>query len=97
MHSDRVVHYYQEESADLERVLNILHRVNSGGTILSYSDLLLSLATAQWKDRDARRDINDLIDDLNDLGQGFNISKELVLKAGGALGEAGHQVQGCQL
>lgn len=82
VHADRVVHYYQEESADIERVLNIFIRVNSGGTILSYSDLLLSLATAQWKDRDARRDINELIDELNDLGQGFNISKELVLKTG---------------
>jgi hypothetical protein len=63
-------------------VLNIFIRVNSGGTFLSYSDLLLSLATAQWKDRDARGEINDLIDDLNAIGQGFNISKELVLKAG---------------
>jgi hypothetical protein len=82
VHVDRIVHYYQEESPDIERVLNIFIRVNSGGTFLSYSDLLLSLATAQWKDRDARREINDLIDELNDIGQGFNISKELVLKAG---------------
>lgn len=82
VHVDRVVHYYEEDSPDIERVLNIFIRVNSGGTFLSYSDLLLSLATAQWKDRDARREINDLIDDLNDIGQGFNISKELALKAG---------------
>jgi hypothetical protein len=82
IHGDRIVHYYQEESADIERVLNIFIRVNSGGTFLSYSDLLLSLATAQWKERDARRGINELIDELNSLGQGFNISKELVLKTG---------------
>jgi hypothetical protein len=82
VHADRIVHYYQEESPDIERVLNIFIRVNSGGTVLSYSDLLLSLATAQWKERDARGAINDLIDDLNKIGQGFNISKELVLKTG---------------
>ena len=74
VHVDRVVHYYQEESPDIERVLNIFIRVNSGGTFLSYSDLLLSIATAQWKDRDARRELNDLIDELNDVGQGFNIT-----------------------
>jgi Protein of unknown function DUF262 len=82
VHADRVVHYYQEDSPDIERVLNIFIRVNSGGTVLSYSDLLLSLATAQWKDRDARGAINDLIDELNSVGYGFNISKELVLKTG---------------
>jgi hypothetical protein len=43
---------------------------------------LLSLATAQWKDRYARGAINDLIDELNSVGYGFKISKELVLKTG---------------
>jgi Protein of unknown function DUF262 len=35
VHADRVVHYYQEDSPDIERVLNIFIRVNSGGTVLS--------------------------------------------------------------
>ena len=49
-----VISYYEEEGQDLDKVLNIFIRVNSGGTVLSYSDLLLSIATAQWTDRDAR-------------------------------------------
>jgi hypothetical protein len=48
-----------------------LLRVNSGGTVLSYSDLLLSIATAQWAERDARQSIHSLVDELNALGQVF--------------------------
>jgi len=56
--------------------------VNSGGTTLSYSDLLLSIASAQWKDVEAREVIHGLVDELNGTGQRFNFSKDLVLKAG---------------
>lgn len=77
-----VINYYEEESQAVEKVLNIFIRTNSGGTVLSYSDLLLSIATAQWEERDARSEINDLVDGLNDTGMGFNFSKDFVLKAG---------------
>ena len=50
--------------------------------MLSYSDLLLSIATAQWEQRDARSEINTLVDALNVTGLGFNFSKDFVLKAG---------------
>jgi hypothetical protein len=82
IHKDPLISYYEEESQDLDRVLNIFIRVNSGGTVLSYSDLLLSIATAQWKGRDAREAIYGLVDDLNATGQGFAFSKDLILKAG---------------
>lgn len=74
--------YYEEEDQDLEKVLNIFIRLNSGGTVLSYSDLLLSIAAAQWKKTDAREEIHGLVDEMNKIGDGFNISKDLVLKAG---------------
>ena len=54
VHAHNLVNYYEEESQDVERVLNIFIRLNSGGTVLSYSDLLLSIAVAQWKKVDAR-------------------------------------------
>lgn len=60
----RVINYYLEASQKLEKVLNIFIRVNSGGTILSYSDLLLSIATAQWKTKDAREEITKFVDGL---------------------------------
>ena len=43
------------------KVLDIFVRVNSGGTPLSYSDLLLSMATNQWQDRDAREEVRTLV------------------------------------
>jgi hypothetical protein len=82
VHSALVISYYEEETQDIEKVLNIFIRTNSGGTVLSYSDLLLSIATAQWEDRDARSEINTLVDALNATGLGFNFSKDFVLKAG---------------
>lgn len=77
-----VISYYEEEEQDLDKVLNIFIRVNSGGTVLSYSDLLLSIATAQWTDRDARDAIHGLVDELNQAPQNFAFSKDLILKAG---------------
>lgn len=74
--------FYTEKSQELDRVLRIFIRMNSGGTVLSYSDLLLSIAVAQWSKLDARQEIHSLVDDLNRIGAGFNLSKDFVLKAG---------------
>ena len=82
VHSQNSINYYEEETQDVERVLNIFIRMNSGGTVLSYSDLLLSIAVAQWKHIDARVEIHKLVDELNKIGTGFNISQDFVLKAG---------------
>jgi hypothetical protein len=82
VHNAAVINFYEEESQVIEKVLNIFIRTNSGGTLLSYSDLLLSIATAQWEERDARSEINTLVDALNATGMGFNFSKDFVLKAG---------------
>lgn len=73
---------YEESAQDLERVLNIFIRLNSGGTPLSYSDLLLSVAVAQWKNIDARAEIHQLVDEINRIGAGFTLSQDFVLKAG---------------
>ena len=81
IHRKGTISYYLEESQELDKVLNIFIRVNSGGTPLSYSDLLLSFATAQWEKKDAREEINKAVDELNQIGRGFNISKDLLLKA----------------
>lgn len=78
---DQNIVYFLEEAQDLDKVLNIFVRVNSGGTILSYSDMLLSIATAQWKDIDARQEIHGLVDEINSIGEGFNFNKDFVLKS----------------
>ncbi|MEL0169928.1 MAG: DUF1524 domain-containing protein [Pseudomonadaceae bacterium] len=63
--------------------------MNSGGTPLSYSDLLLSIAVAQWSVLDARQEIHELVDQMNKVGDQFNFSKDLVLKAGLMLSDIG--------
>lgn len=81
IHMKETISYYLEESQELDKVLHIFIRVNSGGTPLSYSDLLLSFATAQWEKLDAREEINGAVDELNKIGRGFHITKDLLLKA----------------
>ena len=47
----------------------------------SYSDLLLSIATAKWKTKDAREEITKLVDNLNNIGEKFLFSKDFILKS----------------
>jgi hypothetical protein len=81
VHRDLLINFFEEEDQNLDKVLNIFIRVNSGGTVLSYADLLLSIATAQWKSRDARQEVYGLVDEMNEMGHGFAFPKDLVLKA----------------
>jgi Protein of unknown function DUF262 len=82
VHSTPALYFYEEDDQDVEKVLDIFIRVNSGGTILSYSDLLLSIATAQWSKRDAREEIRTLVTTLNSAGQGFRFPRDTILKTG---------------
>lgn len=81
IHKNKSINFFLEKDESLDKVLNIFIRVNSGGTQLSYSDLLLSIATAQWKDKDAREEITSFVDEINAIGSGFNINKDFVLKS----------------
>ncbi|GAA1654785.1 DUF262 domain-containing protein [Actinoplanes couchii] len=75
------VNYYLEGTQDADKVLDIFVRVNSGGTTLSYSDLLLSMATNQWQHLDAREEVRKLVQELNSGGSRiFSFSKDVVLK-----------------
>lgn len=80
VHTNGTISAYLEKDQSLDRVLSIFVRVNSGGTELSHSDLLLSIATSQWDDLDARETIYDLVDDINRQGRRFAFDKDFVLK-----------------
>lgn len=80
VHDKCVISFYEEETRDIEKVLEIFTRTNRGGTPLSYSDMLLSTATAQWKKLDARKEIHDLVDQLKQMD--FGLQQDFVLKAG---------------
>ena len=76
------MNYFLVTDQDPDKVLEIFVRVNSGGTQLSYSDLLLSMATNQWQDLDAREEVRSLVAEINtNGGRQFAFSKDLVLKS----------------
>lgn len=81
IHTTLVGNYYQERSQDYDKVLQVFVRANSAGQPLEYSDLLLATATAKWETLDARSEIHDFTDSLNEIGNGYSFGKDFVLKA----------------
>jgi uncharacterized protein with ParB-like and HNH nuclease domain len=79
IHTDLNINYYEEDDQVPDKAVNIFVRINSGGTYLSPSDILWSIAVANWKKKDARTEINNLVDNIR--SKGFNISKDYVLKS----------------
>lgn len=71
------INFYLETEQKPDKAVNIFIRVNSGGTNLNYSDILFSIAIANWKVKDARTEINNLVDRIK---EDFNINKDLILK-----------------
>ena len=82
VHVKPVIAFYEETSQDIDRVLDVFIRTNSGGMTLSRSDMLMSIATAHWKG-DARSEINGAVRRINDPHVGeFGFSRDFLLKAG---------------
>ncbi|GAA8505981.1 hypothetical protein HpDR57_18070 [Helicobacter pylori] len=78
VHDKQLISYFEETEKNLNKVLNIFIRVNSGGVKLSYSDLLMSILTASFSS-DIREKMNELVDALKD--KGFpNVGQDQVLK-----------------
>ncbi|GAA7670092.1 DUF262 domain-containing protein [Helicobacter pylori] len=77
-HDKQLISFFEEEEKNLNKVLNIFIRVNSGGEKLSYSDLLMSILTASFSS-DIREKMNELVDALK--LKGFpNVEQDQVLK-----------------
>ncbi|MBS4763982.1 DUF262 domain-containing protein [Brachyspira aalborgi] len=74
-----IINYYEENDQDLDKVLDIFVRVNSGGTQLSYSDLLMSTVSATWDNKNAREEVENLVLEINNLD--FNINKDFIMKS----------------
>lgn len=74
------INYYEEKSDDYDKVLEIFIRTNTGGQKLEYSDILLSTATAKWRNLNAREEINKFTDEINKIGTGYNFGKDFVMK-----------------
>ena len=79
IHSKPIINFFLETEQDIDKALNIFIRINSGGEPLNFSDLIMSIAVANWDNKDARKEIHNLTDSIRD--KGFNISKDFILKA----------------
>ncbi len=77
-HDKQLISFFEETEKNLNKVLNIFIRVNSGGVKLSYSDLLMSILTASFSS-DIREKMNELVDNLKDKGFS-NMGQDQVLK-----------------
>ncbi len=76
--TEKLISFFEETEKDLDKVLNIFIRVNSGGVELSYSDLLMSILTASFSS-DIRERMKELVDALKDKGFS-NMKQDQVLK-----------------
>ncbi|GAA9858160.1 hypothetical protein VN0622_12640 [Helicobacter pylori] len=77
-HDKQLISFFEEKEKNLNKVLNIFIRVNSGGVKLSYSDLLMSILTASFSS-DIRGKMNELVDALKEKGFS-NMGQDQVLK-----------------
>ncbi|MCL7767521.1 DUF262 domain-containing protein, partial [Pasteurella multocida] len=74
----KIINFFLEKEQDLNKALNIFIRINSGGESLNFSDLIMSIAVANWEKKDARKEIHSLVDAITE--KGYSISKDLILK-----------------
>ena len=78
-----LIYYYPIDTTmgkfqDYEEILEIFIRTNSGGTVLSKSDLMFSLIKLNWGQ--AEEEFEDLIEKLNKNGA-FAFDKDFILKS----------------
>lgn len=74
---NKKIHYYQEDTQDLDKVIDIFIRANSGGVPLAFSDLVMSVLVGKWKNS------GDKIDELVKLlfaEYNFIVDRDFVLK-----------------
>lgn len=76
---DSLINYFQISNPDIEEILPIFVRINSGGTPLSKTDLLFSTIVANWQQ--GREEIENLLNTINRKGHGFNFRNDFVMRA----------------
>lgn len=76
---DKLISYFEIEEQDLDNILDIFVRVNSGGTILSKTDLLFSTIVAHWEK--ARGEIEVLLENINRKDGGFDFDNDFIMRS----------------
>lgn len=76
----KIIHYFNEPNQSPDHVLDVFIRTNSGGTKLEFSDLLMSIAVANWNG-DFRKELDGLIKQIHQSVElGFYLERDWVLK-----------------
>lgn len=75
---DELINYFAVNKNDLDDILKIFVRVNSGGTALGKSDLLFSTIVATWDD--GRDRIEKLLQKINQMGDRFNFGNDFLMR-----------------
>lgn len=78
LNEEPLINYFKIVDKDLDDILDIFVRVNSGGTVLSKSDLLFSTLVAHWED--GRDQIEKLIADMNGEDGLFNFNTDFLMR-----------------
>ena len=75
---DQIINYFEVEKDSIDSVLDIFVRVNSGGTVLSKSDLLFSTIVSHWDK--ARDEIDKLLAEINKTGEGYKFTNDFIMR-----------------
>jgi len=76
---EKMISYYKIEEQELDNILDIFVRVNSGGTVLSKSDLLFSTIVANWEE--GRGEIENFLKRINEKGEGFWFNNDFIMRS----------------
>ncbi len=76
--TDEIINYFEVGKDSIDSVLDIFVRVNSGGTVLSKSDLLFSTIVSHWDK--ARDEIDKLLSEINKKGEGFKFTNDFIMR-----------------
>lgn len=80
INEEELINYYLEESQELNEVCDIFIRMNSGGTVLTKSNLLMSTLSENCSHVGFRQEIDKLQKELCGEAYGFYLSQDYFLK-----------------
>lgn len=74
---NKIINFYNVKQKSLDEILDIFVRVNSGGTVLTKTDLLMSTIVVHWKE--ARSIFDEFVDSLNE-DKKFKFDTDLIVR-----------------
>ena len=76
---NEIINYFEYASDSIDDVLDIFVRVNSGGTVLSKTDLLFSTIISFWDG--GREEIDRLLTSINNIGDHYSFSNDFIMRS----------------